>query len=357
MNRGMQSRGRVKIHRFFLIFIIVILAFSLLPTSSAVKQDEQSSKTRQDEWRAKVTIELVGDESQDAIEEIRVGPGDLRSAIFKGKVYLDTQGGPGKHIEQIWMLLYADIEEPGWDAQVIPPMISFPYADTPGTLSYDIYVQVVAPFRAPVQTHEIMVTGLWSASPAGFSGQAYANLVKVRVAQFPDLILDAIDVLVETSPGATVDFELQVRNRGNDFDDFTITLENGELLGERGWAITIPNSTIHDIPSWGYKTVKVKVRSPQKFTPWKNQVTEIIIKVESDSGVRSDYAGLGIKDFSFFFYERGTYIPPEPTICIITGLIVLVVVVVWYRKRSYKKWLKEKDDEEGEDEDEEDDDS
>ena len=102
--------------------------------------------------------------------------------------------------------------------------------------------------------------------------------------------------------------------------------------------------------------MKISVKSPKKFSPWIKQVTEIIIRVESDSAVRSDYAGLGNKDFSFFFYERGMYIPPEPAICIISGIVILIVSVTWYRKRSYRKWQEEKEAEEGEDEDEKDED-
>jgi len=253
--------------------------------------------------------------------------------------------------------LYADIEDPSWNVQIIPPVVSFPYRDGIDVWEEVITVQVMAPFRAPVATHDIMVTGLWTATPTGFSGQAYSNRIQVTVVQFPDLLLDSLDVLVETGPGQTVNFKMQIHNRGNDYDDFSIELINVDSLSNAGWAIIVNETPISDIPSWGFKNITIQVKSPQGLTIWKNQVTEIIVSVQSEASKGSIYENIGKKEFSFFFYERGMYIPPEPTICIVTGLIVLVVVVVWYRKRTYKKWIEEKEAEESDEEDKEDDDS
>jgi hypothetical protein len=155
-----------------------------------------------------------------------------------------------------------------------------------------------------------------------------------------------------------VEFEMEVHNRGNGDDDYELEVANSEELQNHGWSVELDKSVLEGVEPRSMKTVKITVYSPQRFTLWKQQMTEIIINVVSESGREgSGYEGLGQKDFSFFVYERGTYIPIELAACTIISIVVIVTVSVWYRRRSYRKWKesKEAEDEDEDSEDEEED--
>lgn len=284
-----------------------------------------------------VTINIPGAE-QGAIREVKVAPGDLTTVFFKGWVELATWG-PLKNIDQVIVNLHADIEDPGWSVMVNPPVVSFPYLGTRNPPPQEISINVLAPLRAARQekTIEVVIGGTWMTTPTSASGDVLEQTVNVEVVQFPDLLLDSFDIMLERSPGSDIRFELQIHNRGNSIDDFMVEIVNIDTLNNAGWAIEISQSTIEDIAPWTFKNVTIHVYSPQKFTPWKNQVTEIIVSVTSVSSVGSNYERLGNKELSFFFYERGVYIPPEPAACFIIFLIILIVGVTWYRRRSYRK--------------------
>ena len=285
----------------------------------------------------KVAINIPGAD-QGAIREVKVAPGDLTTVFFTGTVEATSQG-LFKNIDQIIVSLHADIEDPGWSVMVNPPVVSFPYFGTKTPPAQAISVNVLAPLRASYSNEpiEVKITGEWMSSPIGYSGLVEGQDVKVDVVQFPDLLLDSFDIMVEKSPGSDIRFELQIHNRGNNLDDFMIEIVNMDTLSNAGWAIEISQSVVEDIVPWTYKNVTIHVYSPQKFTPWKNQVTEIIVRVTSVSSVGSDYERLGTKELSFFFYERGVYVPPEPAACFIIFLVILIVGVTWYRRRSYRK--------------------
>lgn len=306
---------------------------------------EQGS--RQIAERELITIQLH-EEGEPVIKEALVGPGDLRTITFEGDVVLYKQY-PGQNFDQVLVTLDAEIEEEGWVALPKPRSLIFRYSDLGprAKLTENFTLQVVAPFRAPLNDHTVTVTGSYMTSPAGRTGQIEPATVKVTVVHFQDLLLVSLDPLKTVSPGAIVEFKLQVENRGNYEDSYIIELMNEDQLANMGWSVELQQSTLEGVPSWGYKNVTIKVYPPQRFTIWKNQVTPIMVRVISQSAFGSKYEGFATKEYSLFVYERGVYFPPEPTIFIIIAIIVIIVLVVWYRKYTYKKW-KKKQEEEGE---------
>lgn len=341
----MSIFGRKSNHRIlFVFFIIICLVSFLIPTASAADFDKEEipEPAQQIVTSDYVTIGLY-DIGQSAIGEARVGPGDLRTIFFKGFVE-QVSWGPAKNVNQVIVFLHVEIDEPGWSAMANPPMISFQYISRVNVVqTRDFSVSVLAPFRAAYRDEplSVKVTGDWITAPISTGGVANADAaeVKVMVKEFPDLLLDSLDIMIQTSPGQSTDFELQIHNRGNNYDDFIVEFVNDETLENAGWAIELREpSVIEDIAPWSYKNVTIRVHSPRKFTPWKNQVTEIIVKVISDSSIGSHYEKFGEKDLSFFLYERGVYLPPEQTICSVTGLIILIGIVVWWRKRKYREF-------------------
>ena len=330
--------------RLFLIFFIVLTITYTLPTTTTASAESNPSSPpdppKQTVQRNLVTIEIY-EEGQDANKIAKVGPGDLRSITFNGNVLLSSDF-PGKNLEQVFVTLRASIEDDDWSAMVTPPVVVFPYQDNNFVSHEESFIlMILAPFRAPVSEHSITVTGEWMSSPANLAGQAEEGHVKVTVLPFPDLLLNSMDSLIETSPGSSLDFILEVRNRGNDVDDFMIEIINEDSLNRGGWSIELESSTVEDVPSWGYKNVTIRVHSPQRFTIWKNQIQEIIVRVTSLSLPGTDYEGFGTKEYPLFYYERGVYFPPEPTICSIIGIIVFIIIIVWYRRNRYNKWKKE----------------
>lgn len=354
MNNAKKSNSGANFGcRFLIIFLIILSLLSILPTisSAAIIEDapppypEQGS--RQIAERELITIQLH-EEGEPVIKPALVGPGDLRTITFEGEIFLYKQY-PGQNFDQVLVTLDAEIEDEGWVALPKPRSLIFRYGDVGprGKLTENFTLMVVAPFRAPLKDHTVTVTGNYMTSPAGRVGEIEPATVKVTVVNFQDLLLVSLDPLKTVSPGATVEFKLQVENRGNYEDSYIIELMNEDQLANMDWSVELRQSTLENVPSWGVKNITIKVYAPQRFTIWKNQVTPILVRVTSQSALGSKYEGFAIKEYSLFVYERGVYYPPEPTICIIIFLIIIIVSVVWYRKYTYKKW-KKKQEEEGE---------
>ncbi len=336
--------------------VVIFLTFTSLISGSTTAASDFNSELLEPEPNEQViTSKLVNieifEEGADVIKPAYVGPGDLRSITFNGNVTIEELY-PGRNLDQVFVSLKAEIDDEDWAVMITPPVIVFPYSDGKFLIRQEKFLlMILAPFRAPVGDHIVTVTGQWMASPTSVSGEALSDSVKVTVVPFPDLLLNSLDSLIQTSPGDSLDFIIEVHNRGNNFDDFLVEILNEESLNKIGWSVTLESSTVEDVPSWGYKNVTIRVRSPQRFTIWKNQITEIVVRVSSLSAAGTRYEEYGDKEYPVFYYERGVYFPPEPTICSIIGIVLLIVIVMWWRKRQTKRLFKEVGEEEDEEPD------
>jgi hypothetical protein len=366
-------KGRKIVKIFMILFIILTLLGAIPLSTSAATTDSSTEETniespaptrstdydklpvepesepaQQTVTRALVVLGI--EEGQDVNQVVRVGPGDQRNIFYNCYVHLQKQL-IGKNVEQIWVELNVETDDPKWLATVSPPIVMFPYRNNPNLLEETFSLMIAAPFRAAAseQSHDIIISAYYTANPTSISGNAEPLKVAVTAMPFPDLILDSLDPLKQVSPGQEVDFILQVHNRGNDYDDFMIRISNIDFLNRNGWTVLLEESVIHDIAPWTFKNVTVHVIAPQRFTLWKNQVMEIEIEVKSINAQGSDYEEYGTKTYGFFQYERGAYVPPEPAIGITVTIIIIVVGAIYYRKWMYKRM---EDESEGETEDE-----
>jgi hypothetical protein len=361
MRRVLECLIRVKTaNRILLFSFILMLIFCSLPISTTVaaeapvdqpdeepvndgeETNEDSRGTRQAITQDVVITSLWDPEDRDNIKEIPVAPGDGRSKTIHGDVKL-TSWFAGKNFEQVMVNLHAKVDAVGWTAVVSPPVVSFPYASLRfiDIEPMPFNVIVVAQFRAPAdQIVTVKVTGEWMTIPTDSSGIAVESFINFMPMDFQDLLLNSLDPMVQVSPGAIVDFKLQVHNRGNDMDDFYLEIFDDQLA-DNGWSVVLSRSLVENIAPWSYKNVTIRVYTPRKFVPWKNQVTEVFITVSSISASEgSRYEHLSTKDYAFYVYERGVYFPPEQTLCSVTGFIIFIMIIIWIRRYREKKFYR-----------------
>ena len=87
--------------------------------------------------------------------------------------------------------------------------------------------------------------------------------------------------------------------------------------------------------------MKIIVRPPLTFSIWKSVVTEIPIKITSENSEDANAANPYTREYPVFFYERGFYFPPEPTI-VFFAIIGGLTYFLWRWRRKKTRHLKAK---------------
>lgn len=242
-------------------------------------------------------------------QEVDVQPGKSGLVIFTGTITCSAiPPSPNPIIVQL------TASAGGWPAAVSPPTLIFTGAGGDAPITLSVIVPIGTPFTANTK---VTVTGTYSQgillNPINLEG-----LIKIKQ-YFRINALSELPVQ-EIAPGSTAVFNLKIDNLGNHQDEFEIIVTNLEELVAENWVIS-PIGKV-TIESQQFKNLQITVTTSRAWTPWKDQVSQINLKVTSvfsGSTVRYEYP--------LVIRERGFYIPGFDPVFLIVVLAVIAAVV------------------------------
>lgn len=207
---------------------------------------------------------------------------------------------------------------------VVSPM-SIPF-NTPA--SQQISVTVTIPQAAPVSTGKasITVTGTYpGASPTPATAE-----VPIQVTQYFRLSPRSEQAFVQFTPGAGTALQLDVDNRGNGMDSFSLEIVNLRELQKKNWIVATSRVTLENVPSDEFDTVKITVQSPKPPITYEWGTTlSIQVRLTSDNAKAMATEGTvpAAKDFVFTIYSKGFYIPGYEPMVVIFALIIVAAII------------------------------
>ncbi len=249
-------------------------------------------------------------------------PSQLQAKITQAQLGAVTFGGNATvekmaRVERVTVTLTAVVNT-GWPVVISPSTMAF---INPGTQRFQVTV-IVPPSTSSLLTGNVIVTGNAKA-PALAPVVAAASAV-VTVSQFFDLTIEAEQPLRQVKPGELTYNVINVYNEGNGQDTFELEIENNEKLVEDQYTVLLGSTDI-TVQQDEYQPVRITVQTPQQWTLYKKQMTQLVVKVTSSEARAKNL--LYTKTYPLYLYMKGYYIPGfEPFLAILAFAFVASVL-------------------------------
>ncbi len=248
-------------------------------------------------------------------QEVDVSPGQSGIITYNGEVEVNiVPSSPNPAIVQM------TASAQGWPTAISPSTMIFTGAGGKQTFQVSVAVPNFTPFTSNGQ---LKLDGLLS---QGATIKSCTTNAIIKIIQYFRLNVISDQPYMEIAPGDIGNFVVTVDNLGNGADEFEILIDNADDLGQQGWIS--PPTTIKRVELGQPGTVNLQFQSPQQWTPWKNDVQPIKIKVISSYSKGSDKVEQAIFfDYALFVRQKGFYIDgfdPVFAIIALAGMAAMV---------------------------------
>ena len=262
--------------------------------------------------------------------DVDVQPGAPGVVVMPGEVSVDHL------MEGVQTIVSLRASSSIGSAVTISPSTLIFSRGTSSTQSITITVKVQTG-TSQTATDVIMVDGtITEGTPA--TSPVNPGSAQIIVRQYYRITVSSESPYIETSPGKQVFFNMRLENNGNGEDTFFIYVKDDihEALTKEGWTVQIGNPK-PVVEEKEHRVVAITATTPQKTTVWKNEITRLVVSVESENARSLGFAV--VEEYTLYVRQRGFHVPGfDPSFAIIA---LAFVGAAFMRKKNMENCQEE----------------
>lgn len=253
-----------------------------------------------------------------------VAPGESGLVEFNLTVTVDKPMGTTLVVELV--------AEDTWNSAVVSPT-SLQFQSN-GVQTAKVIARA-PPRTSATEVGNVRVTGTWTMTPSGLTGQAEPTdgvVGRIDIAQYYSFSLYSKTSEKEGTPDSEVVYELIIRNDGNGRDTFSFNVQNINDLKAKDFKVKL-SQVQADIEEYENFSLKIVVKVPGGM----GNIGEHDVKLEVSS-VAGELRGATAQTFTFkLIVPSSAMIFTGEFYAILIVIIVIIVGLFWYRRRKKKK--------------------
>jgi preprotein translocase subunit SecG len=325
--KNSKSLIRFGIVTFTFFMLCTLLLLATVNTLASHQENPSNPKIEETSTRQPglpiVIISLI-----ETNKTAQVGPGETGVVHFYGRVNATIN-------PLVTIKVSLSVTDTWGSAIVSPSSIEF---TSSGEQEFGIGLRV-RPRESCNTVGKVTVTGRWTMYPGDLSGSAEpkegvdGNIFVAQFYQFS--IHPENDNSREEKPGAEIEFEFSVENKGNGIDSFSIEIINLDELSDNNIDASLSETSIV-IQSKETRFIKLYVELPSDMESFGDH--NIKVKVTSDNGI---IKGIAPQKLTFHveipeesFTETTEFSIIIPSIIIACALIVIILLLRRKKKRD-----------------------
>jgi len=261
-----------------------------------------------------------------------VAPGHDGIVTFTGNVEAQVPWKPNSH----YLVVHLSPDANGWPTSKPPPLI-FTRQTKMKTFSVDVYVPTGT---SGSYQGQFSMGGTWRFQNTTIGGTLYFATAIILVQQYHLVVLETPKRYIQVEPGQRLRTQVELENRGNGNEEFSVGIKNRGELENRGWKIDLTPEDIA-IDERNSTRLDLELSSSKNMEPG---FYNLSIGIEFPKTYREDQViyvydcFIEVREREMLGVRIGVWIIFEYSLIILLGMVTSFIVMVNRRLKGSSYW-------------------